>query len=157
MVKMISFGIVSKNRKANFNYNITETFEAGIVLRGVEVKSLRSGTANISEAFVVERNGELWLQNSYIPEYQGGVLSRFDTRAQRKLLLHKKEVKRLIGEITKSGISLVPLDIHFNEKGKAKVTLGLGTGKKNYDKRQDVANRDWQREKSRILKNKQYD
>jgi SsrA-binding protein len=154
---MISFGIVSKNRKANFNYNITETFEAGIVLRGVEVKSLRSGTANISEAFVVERNGELWLQNSYIPEYQGGVLSRFDTRAQRKLLLHKKQVKRLIGEITKSGISLVPLDIHFNEKGKAKVTLGLGTGKKNYDKRQDVANRDWQREKSRILKNKQYD
>lgn len=108
---MIAHGNVARNKKANFNYNIIEKFEAGIVLRGVEVKSLRCGTSSISEAYVVERNNELWLQNCYIPEYQGGVLSRFDTRRDRKLLLHKKQIAKILGEMSKSGMSVVPLDV----------------------------------------------
>lgn len=153
----ISHGVVSTNRKAEYNYTIGLTWEAGIMLRGVEVKSLRKGTSNISEAFVIERNGELYLNNCYIPEYQGGTLSRFDARAPRKLLLHKKEVSKILGEMHKDGNAIIPIDIHFNQKGLAKVTIGLGTGKKKFDKRQDIANKDWDRRKSRILKNNQYD
>ncbi|MFT8549718.1 SsrA-binding protein SmpB [Acetobacter okinawensis] len=151
---MISHGMVAQNRKARFNYTIKETVEAGLVLKGPEVKSLRLGRATIGEAFAGERNGELWLFNSYIPEYQGGVLSRFDSRAPRKLLMHRKQAQKFMGAIAKQGATLVPLDIHFNDRGLAKVTLGLGVGKKSVDKRQAVADRDWQRDKARLIRNK---
>ncbi|QHI95444.1 SsrA-binding protein SmpB [Aristophania vespae] len=151
---MVSRGIVAQNRKGRFNYTIKETLEAGIVLKGPEVKSLRLGRATLSEAYASERNGELWLLNSYIPEYQGGVLSRFDTRAPRKLLVHRKQANQLIGSITRDGASLIPLDIHFNDRGIAKVTLGLGQGRKKEDKRHAIADRDWQRDKARLMRSK---
>jgi len=124
------------------------------VLKGPEVKSLRLGRATITEAFAGERDGELWLFNAYIPEYQSGVLSRFDTRAPRKLLLHKKQVAHFLGAVTRDGASLVPLDIHFNQRGIAKLTLGLGRGRKKEDKRHAIAERDWQRDKARLMRNK---
>ncbi|MDG6093947.1 SsrA-binding protein SmpB [Acetobacter sp. AN02] len=151
---LIAHGIAAQNRKGRFNYSIEETVEAGLVLKGPEVKSLRMGRATITEAHAGERNGELWLFNSFIPEYQGGVLSRFDSRAPRKLLLHKKQVERLLGAISRDGATLVPLDIHFNTRGLAKVTLGLGLGRKKADKRQAIADRDWQRDKARLIRNK---
>lgn len=151
---LISFGNVAKNRKATFNYSIIEKIEAGIMLKGPEVKSLRNGRATINEAFAGERDGEIWLFNSYIPEYQGGILSKFDPKAPRKLLLHHKQINKLLGAITREGMTLVPLDIFFNSRGIAKVSLGLGQGKKKTDKRQAVAERDWKRDKARLLRNK---
>ena len=125
---LISHGLAAQNRKARFDYTIKETVEAGLVLRGPEVKSLRHGRATITEAWAGEREGELFLFGCYIPEYQAGVLSRFDTKAPRKLLLHKKQLGNLIAQTTRNGYTLVPLDIHFNEKGVAKVTIGRGPG-----------------------------
>jgi SsrA-binding protein len=151
---LISHGLASQNRKARFDYTIKQTLEAGIVLRGPEVKSLRHGRATITEAWAGERDGELWLFNSYIPEYQGGVLSAFEPRAPRKLLVHKKQRDGLLGAVSKDGISLVPLDIHFNEKGIAKVLLGLGQGKQKADKRQAAAAKDWARDKARLMRAK---
>ncbi|MCE2577673.1 SsrA-binding protein SmpB [Gluconacetobacter entanii] len=151
---MISTGIAAQNRKGRFNYTILETLEAGLVLKGPEVKSLRMGRATITEAYAAERDGELWLFNSYIPEYQGGVLSRFEPRAPRKLLLHDKQIDRLLGESARNGVTLVPLDIHFNSRGLAKLTLGIGEGRKKADKRHAIAERDWQRDKARLMRNK---
>jgi SsrA-binding protein len=151
---LISHGMAAQNRKARFDYTIKETVEAGIVLIGPEVKSLRLGRATITEAWAGERDGELYLFNSYIPEYQGGVLSRFEPRAQRKLLLHKKEIDKLLGAIQRGGMSVVPLDIHFNEQGRAKVTLGLGQGRNKADKRHAIADRDWARDKARLMREK---
>ena len=151
---MISHGIAAQNRKGRYDYTIKETVEAGIVLKGPEVKSLRLGRATITEAYAAERAGALWMFNCYIPEYQGGVLSRFEPRAPRKLLLHNKQIDKMLGEVKRSGFTLVPLDIHFNERGVAKVTLGLGEGRKNADKRQAVAARDWQRDKARLLRDR---
>ena len=149
---LISHGVAAQNRKARFDYDIEETVEAGIVLRGPEVKSLRNGRATITEAWAGERDGELYLHNAYIPEYQGGVLSRFETRGLRKLLLHRKEIARLLGAVQRSGFTLVPLDIHFNNRGVAKVTLGLGQGRNKGDKRHAIAERDWQRDKARLMR-----
>jgi SsrA-binding protein len=151
---MISHGIASQNRKGRFDYTIKETVEAGLVLKGPEVKSLRLGRATLTEAYAAEREGEIWMFNCYIPEYQGGVLSRFEPRAPRKLLLHHKQIDKLLGEIKKSGYTLVPLDIHFNDKGLAKVTIGVGEGRKNVDKRHAIAARDWQRDKARLMRDK---
>jgi len=122
------------------------------VLKGPEVKSLRHGRATLTEAWAGERDGELWLFNAYIPEYQGGVLSRFEPRAPRKLLLHRKQVRQLIGAVTREGATLVPLQIHFNDRGRAKVLLGLAEGRKKADKRAAIKERDWQREKARLLR-----
>jgi len=122
------------------------------VLKGPEVKSLRHGRATLGEAWAGEREGELWLFNAYIPEYQGGVLSRFEPRAPRKLLLKRKDMRRLIGAVTREGATLVPLDIHFNDRGLAKVQLGLGVGRKKADKRQAIAERDWARDKARLMR-----
>jgi SsrA-binding protein len=149
---LISHGIVAQNRKARHDYTIGETIEAGIVLRGPEVKSLRHGRATLTEAWAGERDGELWLFNAYIPEYQGGVLSRFEPRAARKLLLHRKQVRHLIGAVTREGATLVPLQIHFNDRGRAKVLIGLAEGRKKADKRAAIKERDWQREKARLLR-----
>ena len=149
---LISHGIVSQNRKARYDYTIKDTVEAGLVLKGPEVKSLRHGRATLSEAWAGEREGELFLFNAYIPEYQGGVLSRFEPRAPRKLLLKRKQIRSLTGAVARQGVSLVPLQIHFNERGVAKVLLGLGEGRKKADKRAAVAARDWQRDKARLMR-----
>jgi SsrA-binding protein len=149
---LISHGVAAQNRKARFDYAIKETIEAGIVLKGPEVKSLRAGRATLSEAWAGEREGELYLFNCYIPEYQGGVLSRFEPRAPRKLLVKRKEMRRLLGAVSREGMTLVPLDIHFNHRGMAKVQLGLGAGKTKADKRHSIAERDWQRDKARLMR-----
>jgi SsrA-binding protein len=151
---LISHGVAAQNRKARFDYTIKETVEAGIVLVGPEVKSLRLGRATLTEAWAGERDGEMYLFNCYIPEYQAGVLSRFEPRAPRKLLLKRKQIGALLGAVARQGASLVPLDIHFNEQGRAKVLLGLGEGRKKSDKRHAIAARDWQRDKARLLRNK---
>jgi SsrA-binding protein len=151
---LIEHGIAAQNRKARFDYTIKETIEAGMVLKGPEVKSLRLGRATLTEAWAGERDGELWLFNCYIPEYQAGVLSRFEPRAPRKLLLKHKQIATLVGAITRQGATVVPLDIHFNDRGRAKVLLGVAEGRKSHDKRAAVATRDWQRDKARLLRNK---
>ena len=149
---LISHGVAAQNRKARFDYAIKDTVEAGLVLKGPEVKSLRHGRATLSEAWAGEREGELWLFNAYIPEYQGGVLSHFEPRAPRKLLLKRKQIRSLAGAVAREGVSLVPLQIHFNERGMAKVLLGLGEGRKKQDKRAAIADRDWQRDKARLMR-----
>jgi SsrA-binding protein len=151
---LITHGIAAQNRKARFDYTIKEVVEAGIVLKGPEVKSLRLGRATLTEAWAGERDGEMWLFNCYIPEYQGGVLSRFEPRAPRKLLIKRKQRDKLLGAVARDGYSLVPLDIHFNERGIAKIELGLGQGRNKADKRHAIAARDWQRDKSRLMREK---
>ncbi len=148
---LISHGLAAQNRKARYDYTIKETVEAGVVLKGPEVKSLRLGRATITEGWAGERDGEMFLFNVYIPEYQGGVLSRFEPRAPRKLLLKKKQIDKLLGEIARQGNSVVPLDIHFNDEGRAKVLLGVGVGRKKSDKRHAIAERDWARDKARMM------
>ncbi len=154
---LISHGIAAQNRKARFDYAIRDTVEAGLVLKGPEVKSLRLGRATLTEAWAGEREGEMWLFNAYIPEYQGGVLSRFEPRAPRKLLLKKKQMQSLAGAVARDGVTLVPLQIHFNDRGRAKVLLGLGQGRKKADKRAAVAARDWQRNKARLMSTRRRD
>ena len=151
---LISHGIAAQNRKARYDYTIKETVEAGLVLRGPEVKSLRHGRATLTEAWAGERDGEMFLFNAYIPEYQGGVLSRFEPRAPRKLLLKHKQIDKLLGAVARQGSTLVPLQIHFNDRGMAKVLLGVGEGRKKADKRAAVAARDWQRDKARLMRDK---
>jgi SsrA-binding protein len=149
---LISHGLAAQNRKARFDYSVKETVEAGIVLKGPEVKSLRHGRATLTEAWAGERDGEIWLFNCYIPEYQGGVLSRFEPRAPRKLLLHRKQVSNLLGAVSRQGATLVPLDIHFNDRGRAKVLLGVAQGRTAADKRHAIADRDWKRDKARLMR-----
>lgn len=149
---LISHGVAAQNRKARFDYAIKETVEAGLVLKGPEVKSLRHGRATLTDAWAGEREGEMWIFNLYIPEYQGGVLSRFEPRAPRKLLLKQKQIDSLLGAVARQGATLVPLDIHFNEKGRAKVLLGVGEGRKKQDKRAVIADRDWKRDKARLMR-----
>ena len=151
---LISHGIAAQNRKARYDYTIKETVEAGLVLKGPEVKSLRHGRATLTEAWAGERNGEMFLFNAYIPEYQGGILSRFEPRAPRKLLLKHKQVDSLLGAIARAGQTIVPLQIHFNDRGLAKVLLGVAEGRQKADKRHAIAARDWQRDKARLMRNK---
>ena len=152
---LISHGIASQNRKARFDYKIGEVIEAGLVLQGPEVKSLRAGRASLNEAWAGERDGEIWLFGCHIGEWQAGsYMAKMDPVRPRKLLLHKKQVRELTGAITRAGATLVPLESRFNEKGRAKVLIGLATGKKMHDKRADIAARDWQRDKARLMRNK---
>ena len=151
---LIAHGIASQNRKARFDYTIKQTVEAGLVLKGPEVKSLRHGRATLTEAWAGEREGEMYLFNCYIPEYQGGILSRFEPRAPRKLLLKKKQIGELLGATSRDGLTVVPLQIHFNDRGVAKVLLGVGEGRKKADKRQAIAARDWQRDKARLMRDR---
>ena len=145
---------VARNRRATHDYFIDERFEAGLALQGTEVKSLRDGRGNISEAYASEQGGELFLVNAYIPEYSAASHFSHETRRPRKLLLHRKEIAKLIGAIQKKGQTLIPLSLYFNQRGRAKVELGLARGKKAYDKRASIKERDWQREKERLLRDK---
>ena len=152
---LISHGIAAQNRKARHDFTINETIEAGLALVGPEVKSLRAGRATLVDAWAGEREGEMWLFNAYIPEWQAGsVVARFEPRRPRKLLLHRKQVSELTGSITREGTTLVPLQIHFNDRGVAKVLLGLAEGRKKHDKRAAIAARDWQRDKARLMRDK---
>jgi len=144
--------IVAQNRKARHDYFIEDTFEAGIMLMGSEVKSLRRGSATIGDAYAVEKDGELYLVNAYIPEYApAAVHSGHAPKRERKLLMHRREIDRLMGNIQREGYTVVPLSIYFNPRGMAKVELGLGKGKHKADKRQATKDRDWKRDKARLL------
>jgi len=142
--------IISDNRKAKFNYYFLEFMEAGIVLKGSEVKSLRSGKANISDAYASDYNGEIYLINSHIPSYKESSYNNHNPRDSRKLLLNKKEINKVIGSINRDGLTIVPTKIYF-KKGKAKVEIAVAKGKKLHDKRDVKKKRDWQREQARIL------
>jgi SsrA-binding protein len=142
------------NRRARFNYEIGEKYEAGIALTGTEVKSLREGRSSIADAFAGERGGELWLYNAYIPEYLQANRFQHETRRPRKLLLHKREIGKLVGAVDREGMTLVPLQIYFNDRGRAKVELALARGKKLHDKRETEKKRSWERERGRLLREK---
>ncbi|MGR6431447.1 SsrA-binding protein SmpB [Rhizobium sp. PAMB 3182] len=144
--------IVAENRKARFNYEIVDTYEAGLVLTGTEVKSLREGKANIAESYASDEDGELWLINSYLPEYLQANRFNHEPRRRRKILLSKREINRLRAAVNREGMTLIPLKVYFNEKGRAKMELALGKGKKLHDKRETEKQRDWNRQKSRLLK-----
>ncbi len=144
---------VSLNRRARHDYFIANVVEAGLVLAGTEVKSLRTGQASIQEAFAVPKNGAIYLLNAYIPEYkQAGVHLQHETRRARKLLLHKREVNKMLGAVKKEGMSLVPLGIYFNKRGIAKVEIGVAKGKKLHDKREAIKKREWKRDQARVMR-----
>jgi SsrA-binding protein len=146
--------VIARNRRASHDYFIDERFEAGLVLQGTEVKSLRAGRANINEAYASEQGGELFLVNATIPEYRAGNIFNHEPRRARKLLLHRREMGKLIGAIRRSGETVVPLALYFNPRGIAKVELALARGKKAYDKRATIKERDWKREKERLIREK---
>ena len=146
--------LVAENRKARFNYDIEEKLEAGIVLTGSEVKSLRAGRANIAESYATEEGGELYLINAHIAEYAGAARDGHAPTRPRKLLLHAREIARLIGAVNRQGMTLVPLKLYFNARGIAKVQLGLAKGKKLHDKRDTEKKRDWERQKGRLMRDK---
>jgi SsrA-binding protein len=143
--------IISNNRKARFNYFFKEFFEAGIVLKGSEVKSLRDGKANISESYAFDEQGELYLVNSHIPSYKESSYNNHDPKRNRKLLLNKKEINKLIGRINREGYTLIPTKLYFR-KGKAKVEIAVAKGKKQYDKRHTKKKKDWDRERARYFR-----
>lgn len=145
---------VAQNRKARHDYFIDDTIEAGIMLTGTEVKSLRAGKASIGESYAGEKDGAMYLFNANISEYEGGNRNNHMPTRPRKLLLHKREVDRLLGAVNRKGMTIIPLDIHFNDRGYAKVTLGLARGKQMHDKRATTKDRDWQRDKSRLMREK---
>jgi SsrA-binding protein len=143
---------VAENRRARYNFAIEDDLEAGIVLEGSEVKSLRAGKANIAESYATVEGGELWLINSYIPPYAPARTFGHEERRRRKLLVNKRELARLWASIGREGMTLVPLKLYFNEKGRAKLQLGIARGKKTVDKRETEKKRDWQRQKARLLR-----
>lgn len=146
--------IAAQNRKARHNYFIEDTIECGMVLTGTEVKSLRNGRASITEAYAAEKEGELYLINANIPVYEGGNRFNHEPKRMRKLLAHKKELAKLLGLTTQKGYTLVPLHIHFNDRGIAKVAIGVGKGKQSHDKRDSIKDRDWKRDKARLMREK---
>lgn len=144
----------ARNRKARRDYFLDEEFEAGIALTGTEVKSLRDGRATINDAYAREKDGEIWLEGVHIPEYDPAGRDNHEPKRSRKLLLHRREISRLIGATNRSGQTLVPISIYFNRRGIVKVGLALARGKHTYDKRQTVRDRDWQRQKARLMRDK---
>ncbi|MFE0013864.1 SsrA-binding protein SmpB [Mesorhizobium sp. NPDC059054] len=144
--------VAAENRKARFSYEVLDTVETGLVLTGTEVKSLRQGQANIQESYASVEDGGIWLINSYLPEYLQGNRFNHEPRRRRKLLLNKREIAKLGQGVARDGMTLVPLKIYFNDKGRAKLLLGLARGKKLHDKRETEKQRDWAREKGRLLK-----
>lgn len=146
--------VVAQNKRARFDYYIEETLEAGIVLQGSEVKSLRQGQGSITESYATEEEGALYLVNSFIPEYNEASRFNHNPKRRRKLLVHKRELNRIWIAIRRKGMTLVPLSLYFNERGIAKLELGFASGKKKADKRTVEKERDWQREKGRLMRNK---
>lgn len=144
--------IVAVNRKARHDYSILETFETGIVLTGTEVKSLRNGKVSLQDSYADVKNGEVWIYNLHISPYEHGNIYNHDPKRPRKLLLNKDEIAYLVGKVKERGLTLIPLSIYFNERGWAKVELGLAKGKKLYDKRRDIAEREERRELERLYK-----
>ena len=149
-----AFKVVADNRKARFNYEIGEVFEAGVALTGSEVKSLRAGKATIAEAYADARGGEIWLINSNIPEYLQASRFNHAPKRARKLLLHKRQVNKLIGAVEREGYTVVPLKLYFNAKGRAKLEIALARGKKLHDKRETLKKRSWERERGRLMRTK---
>jgi SsrA-binding protein len=146
--------VVADNRRARFNYEIGEIFEAGIMLTGTEVKSLRLGRATIAESYADTRGGEVWLVNANIPEYLQASRFNHAPKRPRKLLLHRRQIEKLAGGVERDGMTIVPLKMYFNEKGRAKVEVALARGKKLHDKRETEKKRTWEREKGRLLRMK---
>ena len=143
---------VADNRKARFNYEILDKYEAGIELTGTEVKSLRNGKSNIKDSYANEYKGEMILYNAYIPEYLQANRFNHEPRRPRKLLLHRREIGKLAGAVQREGMTIVPLRLYFNDQGRAKIELAIARGKKTHDKRETEKQRDWNREKSRLMK-----
>ena len=143
--------IICLNRKARFNYFFNELFEAGIVLKGSEIKSVRAGKINIAESFAIEKNGEIFLVNSHISTYKQASYSNHNPYSERKLLFNKKEINKLIGRVNEDGFTLVPTKMYF-KKGKAKIEIAVAKGKKQHDKREIKKNRDWNRDKARYIR-----
>ena len=146
--------VVADNRKARFNYEILDTYEAGLALTGTEVKSLRGGKATIGEAYAGPSGEEFFLFNAYIPEYLQANRFNHETKRPRRLLLHRRQIDKLIGATQREGFTVVPLKMYFNERGRAKVELGLGRGKKLHDKRETEKQRTWERERARVMREK---
>jgi len=145
--------VAAQNRRARFDYFIEDTVEAGIMLTGTEVKSLRGGKASILESYAGDVNGELYLVNSYIPEYgQAGQWLQHDPKRPRKLLVRKRELVKMLNAIAREGMTLIPMSVYFNERGMAKVEIGIAKGKKKGDKRETEKERDWQRDKARLMR-----
>ncbi len=143
---------VAENRRARYEYFIEDTLEAGIALTGTEVKSLRFGEGSIAESYAEVKNGEVWLVNANVPEFSHGNRHNHVPKRPRKLLLHEREIARLTGAVERKGMTLVPLSVYFNGRGRAKVELALARGKNNADKRQVTKDRDWQRDKARLMR-----
>ena len=143
--------IICLNRKASFNYFFEDTYEAGIVLKGSEIKSVRSGKANIADAYAIEKDGDIFLINSHISLYKQASYSNHNPMDERKLLLNKKEINKLIGKIQREGFTLIPTKMYF-KKGKAKIEIAVAKGKKQYDKRQAIKRKDWNRDKARYVR-----
>ena len=148
------FKIIADNRKARFNYEIGEVVEAGIALTGTEVKSLRQGKANIAESYADAKGGEIWLVNSNIPEYLQASRFNHAPKRPRKLLLHRRQIDKLAVAVDREGMTIVPLKLFFNDKGRAKIEIALGRGKKLHDKRQTEKKRSWERERGRLMRDK---
>jgi len=145
--------IIAANNRANYNYIISNKLEAGIVLTGSEVKSLRINTGSIRGSYIIEQNGELWLTNSFIKKYQNSNDNNYDPSRNRKLLVTKKEFNKISGSIKQGGFTIIPISLYFSDKGVAKLTCGIAKGKKKIDKRQSIKQRDWDLKKQRLLKN----
>ena len=146
--------LIAENRRARHDYHLLERLEAGLQLTGTEVKSLREGRSNIADSYAGERSGELFLYNAYIPEYLQANRFNHETRRPRKLLLHKREIARLLIAVEREGMTLVPLKVYFNDRGRAKVELAVARGKKLHDKRETEKKRSWDREKGRLMREK---
>ncbi|KHL26051.1 SsrA-binding protein [Croceibacterium mercuriale] len=145
---------VAENRRAKFDYFIEETFEAGIALSGTEVKSLRGGEGSIAESYAQVHDGQAWLINANVPEFSHGNRYNHEPKRPRKLLLHNREIEKMIGAVERKGMTLIPLSVYFNSRGRAKVELALAKGKQVHDKRQTVKDRDWKRDKARIMRDR---
>jgi SsrA-binding protein len=146
--------LIAENRRARFDYFLEDKIEAGIALTGTEVKSLRNGRANIAESYAAVENDQIVLVNADIPPYAGGNRFNHEPRRPRKLLLHRKQIGKLIGAVQREGRTLIPLRLYWNEKGLAKLEIAVATGKKSHDKREATAERDWQRDKARLMRDK---
>ncbi len=145
--------VIADNNRANYNFTVSNKIEAGIVLSGSEVKSLRINTGSIRGSYIIEKNGELWLSNSFIKKYQNSSDNNYDPSRNRKLLVTKKEFNKISGSIKQGGFTIIPLSLYFSDKGLAKLSCGIAKGKKKIDKRESIKQRDWNIKKERLLKN----